>query len=216
MSQIFVDIETQRTDDPTVIRRLQAAVKPPGQYKKPDSIAKWMSEEGASARVEAVAKTALDGTYGRLATIGFAADDDAPIILSGKTLTEVEMLTKFAAELHELSRIGSVPEMVAFNGEFDFRFLMKRYVINSLPVPMTIRRALNARDGYFDPMRAWEGFKGYISQQELEYALDIVRDDNLDGSEVGEAIDAGDWDRVVKHNAEDIQCLREIYKRVTA
>src|ERR1700688_83977 len=179
MSQVFVDIETQRTDNPAVIRRLQDAVRPPGQYKKPESIAQWMATDGATAKLEAVANTALDGTYGRLATIGYAVGDDDPVVISGETTPESAMLTQFAVVLRELTPLGSSVDMVAFNGEFDFRFLMKRYVISNLRVPHQIRRAL-AKNGHFDPMREWEGYRGYISQQELESVLGITRDDDLD------------------------------------
>lgn len=212
MSNVFTDIETQRTDDPAVIRRLQEAVKPPGQYKKADSIAQWWATEGAAARVEAVNRTALDGTYGRLATIGYAFDEDEPTILTTQFVDESTILQEFSLAMTPV--MGQSFTLVAFNGEFDFRFLMKRYVINNIRVPFMIQRAL-ARDGYFDPMKAWEGFKGYISQAELEKVLGISRNDDIDGSQVGEALDAGDWDRVIRHNREDIQGLRAIYRKLT-
>lgn len=214
MNPFFLDTETRRTDDPVVIKRLQDTVKPPGQYSKPESIAKWHAEQGAAARLEAVNKTALDGTYGRLATIGFAVEDDRICVLHAPEYEDDEaaMLSSFAAHLCDPQAI----EIVAFNGEFDLRFLMKRYVINKLPIPFRIQSALAAKVGYFDPMKQWEGYRGYISQQDLEHALGIVREDAIDGSQVGEALDAGDWDRVIKHNAEDVRCLREIYKRMTA
>lgn len=214
MNEFFLDIETQRTDDPVVIKRLQEAVKPPGQYSKPESIAKWHAEQGAAARLAAVNQTALDGTYGRLATIGFAVDDgDIRVFgMPGFSHNEATMLSHFGDAIAEPQAI----EIVAFNGEFDLRFLMKRYVINGLPVPLRIQAALAARVGYFDPMKQWEGFRGYISQADLEHALGITREDDIDGSQVGDAIDAGDWERVIKHNREDVKNLRAIHKRMTA
>lgn len=209
VTQIFVDIETQRTRDQFVIERLQAAIKPPGNYKKPESITQWWASEGLQLKADAANRTALDGTYGSLATIGFAIDSQAPQAI--QLVDEVAMLTEFTEVLHEFMHT----ELIAFNGDFDFRFLMKRYVINNLRVPFVIQRALQSRDGYYDPMRAWEGFKGYISQQELERVMGIVRHDSLDGSQVGDAIDVGDWAVVINHNKEDIRCLREIYRRMT-
>lgn len=210
VSELFLDIETQRTSDPAVIKRLQDAVKPPGQYKKADSIAQWMLTEGQQARVDAVNKTSLDGTYGRLATIGYAEGDEEPTILLAKD--EVVALQLFSSNLDR--RISQGIDIVAFNGEFDLRFLMKRYVINRLQVPNQIHLALR-REGYVDPMKLWEGYRGYISQAELERVLGIARADDLDGSMVGDAIDVGDWDAVINHNLEDIRCLREIYRRLT-
>ena len=125
------------------------------------------------------------------------------------------LLLSFAEALKPT--IGKSVTLVAFNGDFDFRFLMKRYVINNLPIPHQVQRALGARDGFYDPMRAWEGYKGYIAQAELEKVRGITRSDDIDGSQVGEAIDAGgDWARVINHNREDVVCLREIYRRMVA
>lgn len=209
--RVFIDIETQRTDDQSVIARISSAVKPPGSYKKPESIAEWWAKEGNAARIEAVNRTALDGTYGRLASIGVALGDADPIIWAANTYTEREMLTELNAAVKSPAFAG----YVAFNGEFDFRFLYQRSVINRVPVPSL---PLQRGSQYFDPMREWAGFKGYIKQTELEYALGITREDPLDGDGalVGDAIDLGDWSKVIAHNKADLVCLREIYRRMSA
>ena len=213
MGPLFLDIETQRTDDPVVIRRLQEAVRPPANYSKPDTIAKWHAEQGAAARLEAVNKTALDGTYGRLATIGFAIGAGAVEILGGPYDDEATELIQFKTRIDECRQ--EISGTVAFNGEFDLRFLTQRYIVKDIQMPMFMRGILQRKDAFFDPMKEWAGYRGYISQAELERVLGITRNDDIDGSQVGEAIDAGDWERVIKHNKEDIQGLRLIYKRIT-
>lgn len=213
MSALFLDIETQRTDDPVVIRRLQDAVRPPANYSKPDTIAKWHAEQGAAARLEAVNKTALDGTYGRLATIGFAIGEGSVDILGNQGVEESALLHRFKTRMD--ANRQDFNHTVAFNGEFDLRFLQQRYIINDISMPLFLRGILQRKDGYFDPMREWAGYRGYISQAELERVLGIERHDEIDGSQVGEAIDAGDWERVIAHNREDILNLRKIYKRLT-
>src|SRR5882672_5509210 len=211
MGPLFLDIETQRTDDPMVIRRLQDAVRPPANYSKPDTIAKWHAEQGAAARLEAVNKTALDGTYGRLATIGFAIGEEEVEILGNAGVEEGMLLERFKTRMDV--RRQEISGTVAFNGEFDLRFLTQRYIINCIQLPLFMRGILQRKDAYFDPMREWAGYRGYISQAELERVLGIERNDDIDGSQVGEAIDAGDWERVIKHTKEDIQGIRLIYKR---
>lgn len=211
----FLDIETQRTQDPAVIARLRDSVSPPGNISKPETIAAWWKERGAAARMEAVNKTALDGTYGSLATIGSAIGDSDVVVLSldpTEFTTERALLSAFSGLLTNQQSV----EIVAFNGEFDLRFLMKRFVINNLHVPFRIQAALTTKGGFYDPMHAWEGYRGYISQAELEKVLGITRNDDIDGSQVAEALDAGDWQRVVNHNKEDIQSLRQIYQRLSA
>lgn len=205
-SQLFVDIETRRTTNAAVIRRLTEKVKPPGQYKKADSIAKWWADEGQNAIAEAINRTALDGTYGRLASFAWAQNDDTPKVMSGDD--EVGMLHGIA----EVFNTKGFDLTVAFNGEFDFRFLYQRFIVNGVQRPFL--PGLSRGDYYFDPMREWSGFKGFISQADLAAALGIEREDKTTGADIGDLIDTGDWDAVEYHNCQDIITLREIYRRM--
>jgi hypothetical protein len=209
VNELFLDIETRRTADQALIKRLMESVSPPGNYKKAETIAEWWKNEGATARLEAVNRTALDGTYGRLASIAWAVDDHAVKCVYGED--EVGLLHSARQVFEETIQ---ATDIVAFNGDFDLRFLYQRMVINKVPVPWRLMYALKARDGFTDPMREWAGFKGMIKQTELELALGITREDVLTGAEVGEAIDAGDWDAVEHHNMCDVENLRAIYRRM--
>ena len=208
MTPIFLDIETRCTDNPAIIKRLHDAVKPPGQYKKAESIATWYMTEGNAAKQEALDKTALEGTWGSIATIGIAVGDGEPNIISTEALDERTVLEFFAATPKPLAHIW-----VAFNAEFDFRFLRQRAIINRVRLPHTL---LGRDVVYYDPMREWAGYRGYIKQSDLELALGIERNDPLSGgADIGRAIEEGRWADVVAHNTQDIVCLRQIYKRMT-
>jgi uncharacterized protein YprB with RNaseH-like and TPR domain len=211
----FIDIETQRSGDQDVIAKAMASVKPPGNYKKPETITEWWEKEGNAARIEAANRTALDGTYGRLATIGVAFGGHKPVVFGGPGVAERDLL----GLLNDYLSINAVAStgFVAFNGDFDFRFLYQRYVINGMK-PALFPHRKNGYFDYYDPMREWAGPKGYIKQTELEYALGIPRLDPLegDGSRVAEAIDVGDWGKVIEHNFADICGLQQIYNRMTA
>jgi DNA polymerase elongation subunit (family B) len=206
VTQLFFDIETRRTENEAVIKRLTDKVKPPGQYKKADSIAQWWATEGVSAKQEAIDRTALDGTYGRLASFAWAEGDGAVKCVSGDD--EDGMLSAVA----EVFNTKGFDLTVAFNGEFDFRFLYQRFVIRGVKRPFL--PGLSRGDYYFDPMREWAGFKGYISQSDLADAMGIAREDSTTGADVGTMIDAGDWAAVEYHNTQDVETLREIYKRM--
>lgn len=206
MNRLFVDIETRRTENAAVIRRLTERVKPPGSMKKAETIAKWWAEEGQGAISEAIERTALDGTYGRLASFAWAQNDDAPKVMSGED--EVGMLHGVA----EIFNTKGFDLTVAFNGEFDFRFLYQRFIVNSVKRPFL--PGLSRGDYYFDPMREWSGFKGFISQADLADALGIVREDKTTGADMADMIAAGDWAAVEYHNCQDVITLQEIYKRM--
>jgi hypothetical protein len=208
MNELFFDIETRPTLDSALIKRISAGVKPPGQYKKPDSIAKWWAEEGALAVNEALQRTALDGTYGRLAAFGWAKNDEPVKCVYGDD--ERGMLE--AAVTYFERQIT----LVAFNGEFDLRFLFQRMVINHVPVPYWLRDALEKRyDGWVDPMKQWAGFRGYIKQADLEAALGIPREfDKITGADVADSIATGDWGAVELHCITDVENLRAIYRRL--
>lgn len=214
MNLFFIDIETQRTANPEIIARLRAKVKPPGNYKKPESIQQWWAGEGQAALVEAVDRTALDGTWGRLASVAWSSNNIVKC-MSGND--EVALLEGIKQEIAAFNALPSDEfydtGYAAFNGEFDFRFLYQRFIINKIKPPWL---PLSKHDYYWDPMREWAGYRGYISQQDLELALGITRDDELTGADIGTAIDAGDWAAVERHNIADVTGLMEIYKRMHA
>lgn len=203
----YVDIETAETQDPVVIRELQAAVKPPGQYKKAESIAKWWLDEGAAAKLSAVAESALDGTYGRIVSFAYAFDDQAVECAAGD---DERSVLDVACSILKEARRGQV--WVAFNGEFDFRFVRQRCAIQGYSQP---HLPLGKGEYFYDVMREWAGYRGFIKQAALERALGIPRVGDITGAEVGTYVALGDFETVRKHNVTDVENLRAIYKRMT-
>ena len=82
-TNLFIDMETLPTTDGAVIERIIAEIEAPSNYKDPEKIAAYKAEKAASV----VAKTALDGSLGRIAVIGFAFNHEAP-----RTMTAVDHL----------------------------------------------------------------------------------------------------------------------------
>ena len=64
MRYLTFDIETSPTTDEKVIAELVETVQPPANYKKPDTIEKWMDEHAQEKAQELINRTALDGSYG--------------------------------------------------------------------------------------------------------------------------------------------------------
>jgi hypothetical protein len=207
---LFFDCETRATSDPKLIARLKASVQPPGNISKAETLAAWWKDKAPTAQLEAIQQTSLNGAHGRLASFAWATNDNAVKCVYGDD--EVGMLHSARLAFMEPER----GQLVAFNGEFDLRFLMQRMIINGVTVPSAIRAALSQRDGFFDPMKEWAGFRGYIKQVDLERALGILREyGDITGADVGAAIDACDWGAVERHNVADVENLRAIYLRMT-
>ena len=71
-NKLTLDLETLPSDSTALLATMRANVKPPGQYKKADSIAQWMAENSEAAALEEFGKTGLDGLYGRICVAGYA------------------------------------------------------------------------------------------------------------------------------------------------
>jgi hypothetical protein len=78
-------------------------VKAPGNIKKAETIEAWERDEKPAAVLEAVRKTGLDGTYGRICCIGFAVDDEPVECAFGN---EEDVLRNFFRWLEGAARIS--------------------------------------------------------------------------------------------------------------
>src|SRR5690349_2440046 len=94
IAQVFIDIETIPAQRPDVLDEIRAteqdkldaalaAIKPPGNYKKQETIDEWLATEapkiaaGLTAAFdqtvdEAYRKTGLDGSFGQIVCVSYA------------------------------------------------------------------------------------------------------------------------------------------------
>ena len=221
MRYLYTDIETLPSTDPYLIDRIKAGIKPPGQYKKPESIAEWMAANAESATQEELSKTALDGLYGSIACICWAVDDGP--IFSGMVaddLGEYDMIRQTFRAMDEAATdpvSGSVMTLipVGHNIEFDLRFLFQRAVRYGIRLPACIHHAFDytGRPEYRDTMKLWAGHRGYVKLKDL--ARELLGDTGLDidGSEV-----AFYWKQkpllVVDHCRQDVERVRKLFAMI--
>jgi len=220
---IYLDIETIPTQRADLRAEFAAAVKPPGNYKKPESIAEWM-RDNAEAETEAmVAKTALDGTYGHIFCIGVAIDDAAPEVfchatgagdapaLERKTLTELHALLS-----DETFKRAGLPLFVGHNlVEFDLRFLLQRAIVCAVPFHTLPFNKRPWDEGVYDTMVKWAGPRGHISLDRLSKALGFPGKGEIDGSMVWPLVQEGRIQEVRDYCARDVELTRQVYKRMT-
>lgn len=212
LEPMFVDIETTCTADPAVIERLSAKIKPPGNISKAETIAKWEAESRPAAVAEAVARTALSGSYGSIIAIGVAVADGFPTVATGD---EADILRLFMAQPVDH---GCFPKLVGHNlTGFDLPFIRQRCIVLGVKLAYWFPRDVKPwSDNLCDTQVAWAGVRDYISLSELAAVLGIEVAPTISGAEVPGAYAAGDMDSVVAHCMEDVRVTREVYRKISA
>lgn len=197
--RIYLDLETLPSLAPEARELARQGIKPPGNYKKPESIAEWWKTEGEAATEEAYRRQALDAASGELCAVGFATDDTDPVsLVRTQQEPEADFLRRALAAIHDLidgncttgpdgMRWPMEPFFVCHNAPFDLGFLMRRCWVHGirpafkLPLP-------SARDGkeYGDTMTLWAGYRGTIGLDRLCRALGVPspKAAGVDGSQV--------------------------------
>lgn len=219
---IVIDIETCPSQNAQVKADFLANIQVPGQYKKPESIAEWLRDNGPAAADEQWRKTSFDGAHGHICVIGIAIDDSEPIALhAGK-----EWATSEASILKEMSEIidaackESPTQRPVFIGhnliDFDLRFIFQRSIV--LGIKPSIQIPFAARpwdDGVFDTMTRWSGTKDRVSLDKVCKALGLGGKGDIDGSKVWDYVNSGRIDEVAEYCKRDVEMTRSLYKRMT-
>lgn len=217
MTTLFLDIETLGTDRQDVRDYIAASITPPGNISKPETIAKWEAESKPQAIEDAIAKTALDGSFGRVCVIGWALDDERVQTVHG--LDEPTVLQRFADRMDNIRVFDCA--VVGHNvASFDLRFLVQRYIVNSIKPPAIITRAAQAKpweaEKVYDTMVQWAGAGNRISLDKLCLALGIESPKgDITGATVGQAVADGRLLEVADYCAGDVEAVRAIHKRMT-
>ena len=219
---LFIDIETVPTENETVIQRIADKVSAPGNYKKQESIDKWMAENGEAEKLAGVAKTGLSGTFGQILCIGWAIDDE-PVTVIGRDLdgSEASVLEAFYLQLVE--KLGRRPErQLVWIGhnvlKFDLRFIKQRTIVNQVN-----RRGIDVpadmpahSDRIFDTMYQWAGYGGTVSLDDLCLALDIDTPKNgMSGKDVWAYAKEGRYQEIEDYCMKDVEAVRSIYNKMT-
>jgi hypothetical protein len=246
---LVIDIETIPSQRPDVLEEitesrfaeLQAAmqaIKPPGNYKKEDTIVAWWADEApkiidgmkaaASADVEAAyRKTGLDGAFGQICVIGFAIDDDAPRTVWAPEWSrpgiEKELLEDFACVLTDLIPMSQERTTCVIGHNvagFDLRFLMQRSIVNGVRPHRVIASAAQAKpweqDKVFDTMLQWSGLGKSVSLDKLCRALSIpTPKTGITGAQVWDEVKAGLIAEVAAYCRRDVEATRAVHRRLT-
>jgi hypothetical protein len=247
---LYLDIETIPAQRPDVLEEIRAskqtdltaalaAIAPPGNYKKQETIDEWMANEAPkiAAKLQGAfdadvddtyRKTSFDGGFGQVCVIGFALDDAEPSHLRAINLTanaERDLLMAFSDCLSE-----SIPKSDWFTTTvighnvvaFDLRFLVQRHIVNGVRPHFIIAHAAQAKpweqDKVYDTLVQWagNGAKAGGSLDKICKALSIPSPkDGIDGSKVWDFVRDGRLDEVAAYCAKDVAATRAVHRRMT-
>lgn len=246
---LYLDIETIPAQRPDVLAEIKEAkqtqlaadidaICAPGNYKDPEKIAAWLTNEGQAkaqalrnafdAEVDAeYRKTGLDGAFGQICVIGWALEDGEPMTHFAhdwqSELAETAVLSSFTKALNDtVPRSEELSTTIIGHNvaNFDLRFLMQRSIVNNVRPHGIICRAAQAKpwelDRVFDTMVQWAGIGRTTSLDKLCKALSIKSPKgDITGATVWDAVRDGRIADVAAYCAGDIRATREVHKRLT-
>ena len=227
MADLFFDIETfaiPLTDEERAEKL--AAVKPPGNYKKPESIAAWLEQNADQIVEQDYRKGALNALHGQIVSIAWAFDD-GPIHCAdagsdGQVVSDKNVIGYFFDAIADQAYHHPDPEqnlrVVRWIGhnviDFDLRFLKQRAIINQLTPPCSIPADnKHGSTQVFDTMREWAGFKNRVSLNALARAFGMG-EKIMDGSAVHDLVIAGEWEELRAYNVADVELTRQVFRRL--
>ena len=212
MINLYLDIETIPCQSPEYRDLVRKGIKPPGNIKKPESVAQWLTENADSATDEAVAKTSFDPAHGHICCLGFAIGDEPVQYYEARTVEdERHILEGFYSNMPKLGLACFIGHNVA---AFDLRFIMCRSIVLGVNIPKIIPRDPKPwSDQVFDTMLAWAGVRGTIGQDRLSQALGLEGKGDFDGSMVAQAWADGEYAKIARYCMKDVETVRTIHKR---
>ena len=205
------DIETLPTKDKQVIERIASTIRPPGNIKKKESVDAWMAENYEQALKEKIHETGLNGAYGSVACIAFAANEK--IHSTTFDLDETQCIKSF---------YECIEDYETFCGHniagFDLKFLKQRSMILGIKPPKNILKAMNAKpwdDCIRDIMLVWDMDKNKMASLDMMcWWFGVKHDhDGFDGSMVAETWPV-DPQKVIDYCISDVKATQEIYYKM--
>ena len=227
--RIYFDIETIPSQQPGAREAAKAGIKPPANYKKEDTIAAWWAEQGEQAANDAYLKQALDAAEGELCAASWAIDTGRVVsFVRAHGEDEADFIFRvtntMAADVDRTENADYSPEfpepiyLIGHNTMFDVGFMRRRCWVHGIKPP-TWFPALYARDGrdYGDTMTTWAGYRERISLDRLCKALGVPspKVDGMHGGAVFELWQAGEFDKIAKYNAADVEATRQCWLRLS-
>lgn len=228
---LYLDCETIPGQTEAARSVARDGIRPPGNLKKPETIAAWWAESGPAAELEAWHRQALDGgTLGELVSIAACTDVEGQqwVQCRAQGESEAELLREVFETVETWQRQEAEQAAgdahywpaevwpVAHNAAFDLGFIWRRAIVNRVPLPQWVPGPL-ARAGkdYGDTMTTWAGYAQRVSLDALCRALGVESPKgDMTGADVFTAWQAGEYERIAAYNLRDAQAVRDVWHRL--
>ena len=214
--KIVIDIETLPCADQQQIDYLIESVTADARLKDPEKIAADIAQK----RAEVVAKTGLDGGFGRIlmASIGVIGSDEI-VTFASPEVDERYVLRGLLEEIcrivHENTSTPFPPTFIGHNVLWDLRFIAQRcaingFTINKRTIPFDEKPW---SDRVVDTMQVWAGTANRITLDRLCHALGVKSPKGeMDGSQVAQYFADGRIGDIIAYNRDDVRATRECYE----
>ncbi len=224
MLELFFDIETIGCTDPDLIELITEGIKPPSNYSNPDTIVKWEAESKPLLIKEAIEKTSLDGTYGRVCCISFAFGDGE--VKSIIDRSEKKVISFFYDEIRAAANTMPVgvpvaPIVIGHNVcDFDLKFMWQRSIINGIkPSVLLPWNEKPWGEHIRDTMILWNNNKDKrISLHKLCIVLGVPSPKNkngMTGADVAKLWKLRDYNKISEYGKDDVESMRLCYRKMS-
>jgi len=87
-------------------------------------------------------------------------------------------------------------------------------MVNNVRPPVVLPVDAKHGTSVFDTMKAWTGWKGYVSQENLCDAFGIEGKSGMSGADVWGSYQRGEYEQILDYNKNDVRIVRELYRRM--
>lgn len=209
---IFLDVETDASTD---LLHFLPPVVPPGNYKKPESIAQWHAENGESARQEQIARMPLDPLLFRLRAIGLAAGP-----LAEPEVWLIHNETEEKAALQQLWRCLASTEAYPIVGYnvlgFDLpRLLWRSVMLGAPPIrPLDLRKSGGDALDLLLLLKNFDVRTTSLTRMSLKTVCAILGIPNPLPDVAGSQVAGMDDEELTAYSANDLRLTQQLYRRL--
>jgi uncharacterized protein YprB with RNaseH-like and TPR domain len=204
---LYLDLETI----PCGEKLARTDFHPPGNYTKPETIAKWYEENATGMVEKEYINRSLISYKCQVICLGYALDDDKVVVLGGN---EKDIFDRFEAILQPFSDRIMGTTVVGFNLKFDLPIIRQRAMKWNLPLIKRLPYGRNDKQAFDLMVEFMKPSTDFVSCTEVCKFFGIEDNDDSTGADVYNFYLDGELDKIYDHCRMDIEKNRNIHKKM--